>query len=74
MNRWWFWLLCLLAIACCLVADAIRESLASPDLSAMAWVGFLPFIAPMFLLQSAMYVLPVAIVFELIYYLRGSAD
>jgi hypothetical protein len=35
------------------------------DPSSMAWVGFLPFILPFFLLQAFVYVAPVAAITEL---------
>lgn len=74
VNRLWFWALALIVIAMCCVADAIHESMFSKDLSARAWIAFLPFMAPIFVFQSAMYVVPIAIVFELIHYLRRASD
>ena len=40
------------------------------DKSAMAWMGFLPFLIPIFLMNSAMFVFPVAIVVEILLWFR----
>jgi hypothetical protein len=39
------------------------------DKSAMAWMGFLPFLIPIFLMNSAFIIAPVAIVLEFILWL-----
>ncbi len=49
----------------------IRESQAnmSIDPSSMAWVGFLPFIFPLFILEACKYVVPVIVVSELVIFI-----
>jgi hypothetical protein len=61
------WPLLITALTAWLIYSAIAESQANMinDKSSMAWVGFLPFIAPLFLLEAAIYVVPIAIVVEL---------
>lgn len=50
-----------------LLYDAVAQSNANlvNDPSSMAWVGFLPFIFPIFFIQGAVYAGPVAIVTEI---------
>lgn len=44
---------------------AESKAMLPKDPSAMAWVGFLPFMIPIFMLQAAIYVGPVAAVVEI---------
>lgn len=57
------WLLSGIYVTRCLIEQS-RLDLAS-DPSAMAWTGFLPFVFPLILLETAAYVLPVVICIEL---------
>jgi len=64
-----FWVLAYFAVVALIVRGAFAYSQAAydaGDLSAFAWTAFLPFILPVFMLQAAMYVLPVAIVGEVV--------
>lgn len=54
---WWF------------VSDAIAHSQAAydaGDLSAFAWMGFMPFIFPIFMLQAAFWAVPCVVVLEVV--------
>lgn len=44
------------------------------DKSAMAWTGFLPFAVPLFLVESAKVVLPVAFIYELLAMLHSRGE
>lgn len=72
-DKIWFWLKCTLLVACCFVAAAIVESLTAFDRSAMAWVTFLPFVFPIFIIQALIYVVPVACVCELIMWMKANS-
>jgi hypothetical protein len=64
-----FWALAYLATVFLIVRGAIAHSQAAydaGDLSAFAWTGFIPFIFPIFMMQAAYCVLPVAIVAEVV--------
>ena len=67
------WFLLLFVLGCVFFHVQVAESQAqydAGDKSAMAWVGFWPFLFPIFLLSSAVFVVPVAIVTELVLWWR----
>ena len=66
-----FWVLAYLATVYLIVRGAIAHSQAAydaGDLSAFAWTGFMPFIFPIFMIQATLYVVPVVIVAEVIFF------
>ncbi len=46
-----------------------RRSYEAGDKSSYAWMGFLPFFIPLFLMEALKYIVPVAIVIEIVIYL-----
>jgi len=49
--------------------DRSRIAYEAGDRSAWAWTGFLPFIAPLFWIQSAIIVIPTSLIIELVLWL-----
>lgn len=57
-----------IGVCAAIVLDS-RDQMAS-DPSAMAWVGFLPFLFPIFVLKSALVTTPVYLAIELFLFVR----
>jgi len=59
-----------------LIYDAVVDSRANieNDPSSMAWVGFLPFLFPIFFIQSGVFIWPIAGVVESVLFFRRWSD
>jgi len=69
-TRLFWYLVATFLITCGIVAFSIAKSVASDDPSAGAWIGFLPLIFPIFMGHTAVLLAPVAIVIEVVLFLK----
>lgn len=60
----WFWLAIWFFATLAIIAWNVIGSKMSDDPSAMAWIGWLPFLWPIMAIQALMFVVPAWIVFK----------
>lgn len=65
IGRWLgVWVLLTVVLIWMTVAESQRHLPIDP--SSMAWVGFLPFLLPLFFLQTAIYLAPCIVIVEIV--------
>lgn len=76
MLRFCAWMLLFFLATLARIIFAVGASMAmlGQDPSAMAWVGFLPFLLPFFALEVAMWLGPVVLIVELYLFFRRRAN
>lgn len=66
-------LMCLLGtiLVGCMEIEYSRRSYKAGDKTSYSWMSFLPFFIPLFLLEAVKYVLPTAVLIEIVIYFFG---